>query len=615
MRRWLLRLGLASALAVVGGCGPADQPNNNGNDGNGGSTNQTVLQGKVTQAGGASGAVAGADIRLIVDDGSAAASATEPSARTSDDGTFEIQDPPTRTFSLDVTPPAGSGLQEESIRISAITGVTTQVVVRLLPAGVTVASITIAPTPVTVGEGRSQQFTAQVATSDDSSVRPTWSVTGGIGQVSANGEFTGVSAGDGEVRVTLGGQVASAAVTVAGCVLEVRDEQDQNPSGQQCNTATFAREIAVDGRAPLIVAYHDRERCAALLESLGARIDRELPLIGALVVEAPTDIIPLLEASDAVRYVDVNASVQVRDRGSIRQTPAEELLPWGVDAVDAERVWGGAEDATTLKEGAFTGKGVKVGIVDTGIDTSHVDLVVAGGKNILNAQAEPTDDNGHGTRVAGIIGARANGLGVIGIAPECDLYAVKVLDMRGGGTIADVVAGIEWCAANKMNVINMSLGVVTCEQSLKEACDAAYADGQGAVIFGAAGNRGQDTWTAWPGNFASVVSVAGTDQSDLVASFSVHGAAVEVAAPGEQIFTTDLDNGYAVEDGTSFSAPHAAGVAALVWSTGRYSSAERVRQHMRDTAKDLGPAGRDQESGYGLVDAYTAATDRSCSDQ
>ncbi len=293
----------------------------------------------------------------------------------------------------------------------------------------------------------------------------------------------------------------------------------------------------------------------------------------------------------------------------------DEVLPWGVDRIDAELAWG-----------SYTGSGVDIAIVDTGIDKNHQDLEanLAGGINFIGKgppwkrKIDPSDwndPNGHGTHVAGITAAVDNTIGVIGVAPAAHLWAVRVLDKNGSGYLSDVIDGIYWAADNGMEVINLSLGIEketldqypNDKQALQDAVGYAYYT-KGVVVVAAAGNEGagEDT-VIYPARFDSVIAVAATDSNDGRASFSSTGDTVELAAPGVDIYSTWNDGFYNTLSGTSMASPHVAGTAALVISSG-VTDATLVRSVLQSTADDLGDSGLDPLYGHGLVDAEEVVT-------
>jgi subtilisin family serine protease len=315
-----------------------------------------------------------------------------------------------------------------------------------------------------------------------------------------------------------------------------------------------------------------------------------------------------------------------------KEPQPSENLPWGVDRIDAELVWDSNGDLV-VDPGANVGAGVDVAIIDTGIDKDHQDLQanLAGGINFVgkgpswNRKVDPTkwdDDNGHGTHVAGTVAAVDNDIGVIGIAPGASLWAVKVLDRTGSGYLSDVIDGIYWAADNGMEVINLSLGIDKAtldqypndRQALQDAVDYAYLT-KGVVVVAAAGNEGagEDT-VIYPARFDSVIAVAATNNSDNRASFSSTGPAVELVAPGVDIYSTWNDGYYNTISGTSMASPHVAGTVALVIATGISDSSgnglinDEVRARLQTTADDLGATGTDEYYGHGLVDAEEAAT-------
>lgn len=264
---------------------------------------------------------------------------------------------------------------------------------------------------------------------------------------------------------------------------------------------------------------------------------------------------------------------------------AGQTLPWGVDRIDAEKA-----------QSAAQGEGVKVAIIDSGIDLDHPDLAgrVAGGYNVLSPGASYDDDFGHGTHVAGIVAASNNSQGSVGVAPLADLYAVKVLDSTGAGFVSNIIKGINWAADNGMQIINLSLTAPTDVPSLREAVSAAVS--RGIVVVVAAGNDGGAV--KYPAAYPEVIAVAATDQADALASWSARGPEIDLAAPGASIYSTYAGGIYKLMRGTSMAAPHVTGAASLILSQASLGPAE-VRQKLIDSAEVL-------PSGYKLVDAEQA---------
>ena len=354
-----------------------------------------------------------------------------------------------------------------------------------------------------------------------------------------------------------------------------------------------------------------------LIAHVGGIKLKNLDLIGAKAVWLPNRAAAAkLAASAGVARVDEDVVVEALVKeGSVKEqkgpAPAPqptESLPWGINRVDAELVWPSGNTADPIK----------VGIIDTGISNTHPDLLanVKGGINTINPTKGWNDDNGHGSHVAGIIGALDNNIGVIGTGPAIDLYAIKVLDRRGSGYLSDVIEGIQWAIANKMQVINMSLGTALDVQSFHDAVTAAKTNG--VVVVAAAGNSGGSTNESvlFPAAYSEAIAVSATDQNNVIASFSSRGPEVDLAAPGVGIYSTYKGTSYATLSGTSMAAPHVAGSAALVLNTaigaydvnanGKWDPAE-VQQKLQDRATDLGSTGFDTLYGWGLVNAYAAS--------
>ncbi|MCK4268575.1 MAG: S8 family serine peptidase, partial [Actinomycetia bacterium] len=209
--------------------------------------------------------------------------------------------------------------------------------------------------------------------------------------------------------------------------------------------------------------------------------------------------------------------------------------------------------------------------------------------------------------VAGIIAARDNNIGTVGVAPEATIIAVKVLDRRGSGSWSGVIAGLNWAIANDVDVVNMSL---SGPYNQDVATAITLADQAGIVIVAAAGNSGGAI--QYPAAFAETIAVSATDQNDNIAYFSSRGNNLSLAAPGVNIRSTFKNDGYKTYSGTSMAAPHVAGAAALMLSqpVGTYDldsdstwDTNEARAKLQDRAEDVGAIGFDNLFGYGLVDA------------
>ncbi|OLN21288.1 hypothetical protein BTO30_15800 [Domibacillus antri] len=232
-------------------------------------------------------------------------------------------------------------------------------------------------------------------------------------------------------------------------------------------------------------------------------------------------------------------------------------------------------------------------------------MTVAGGGSTVNCTSAYSDDQGHGTHVAGIIGAQNNSFGVKGAAYESELYAVKAFNQDGAAYLSDMIEGIDWSISNGMDIINLSAGTQVESAVLQSVVDQAYASG--LLIVAAAGNDGapdglEDT-VDFPARYSSVIGVGAVDSYFSRASFSSTGPAVEVAAPGVRILSTYLEDQYAYMSGTSMATPYVTGKLALLKQAYPRLTNEELRQVLIEHTQDLGPAGRDPFFGYGLIQA------------
>ncbi|MEK3917453.1 S8 family peptidase [Paenibacillus sp. FSL H7-0331] len=280
-------------------------------------------------------------------------------------------------------------------------------------------------------------------------------------------------------------------------------------------------------------------------------------------------------------------------------TPNDSLYQryqWNLPAIDTELGW-------AISKGS---KDVPVAIVDTGVDLDHPDLKdqLISGYNVVNSEMSPMDDVGHGTHVAGVIGAIVNNrLGVAGMSWYNPIIPVKVLDQSGAGSTYAVAQGIIWATDHGAKVINMSLGNYADANFLHDAIRYAY--DHDVVLIAASGNDNTEQ-PGFPAAYPEVFAVAATDANRNKASFSNYGDYIDVAAPGVNIASTYPHNQYAALSGTSMASPHVTALAALIRSVNPSLTNKEVMQIMRDTASDAGPAGKDKYFGYGIIDVVAA---------
>ncbi len=278
----------------------------------------------------------------------------------------------------------------------------------------------------------------------------------------------------------------------------------------------------------------------------------------------------------------------------VLETKSSQIMEWGNQTVLVPQ---------SLSSN-FTGKNVKVAVIDSGI-SEHEDLTIENGVSMVDYTDSYADDNGHGTYVAGIIGAKNNNIGIVGVATDSKLYAVKVLDSNGEGYLSDVMAGVDWAIQNEMDIINLSLGGGKSSPLLESMINKAV--NQNILVVAAAGNDGTATGgennVSYPARYEYVIAVGAINQNRQRATFSSTGEAVELAAPGENILSTDNNGSYNRVKGTSFATPFVSGVAALMKEIEPNLTAAQLRNKLQKESTDLGTAGRDPWYGFGLVQA------------
>lgn len=367
---------------------------------------------------------------------------------------------------------------------------------------------------------------------------------------------------------------------------------------------TFKTRIASQhGALDMITFYRDRFRVLRL----PARCDRQA-------------VLAALARNPAIAYAEPNRIMRAFFTPNDRDYP----LQWHFQLINMEQAWE-----------ASTGAGVTVAVVDSGVSPYGADgfggRLLGGYNAFINAPALWQDANYHGTHVAGTIAQETgNGAGVAGIAFDAQILPVKVLNRFGVGTTAAVAAGIRWAADNGAQVINLSLGDMEGSQTLEEAV--AYAYNRGVVLVAASGNYSDIDMlmpVAFPAAYDEVIAVGAVDVNRERAFYSNGGPELDLVAPGgspgdenddgyedgvlQETFSAyfgfawfSFGWGYYFARGTSMASPHVAGVAALIKSRHPDWGPDEVRQALIDTATHRGDPGRNDEYGYGLLNAAAA---------
>ncbi|MDO4535241.1 MAG: S8 family serine peptidase, partial [Clostridium perfringens] len=264
---------------------------------------------------------------------------------------------------------------------------------------------------------------------------------------------------------------------------------------------------------------------------------------------------------------------------------------WGLNAISAPCLW----------NKNITGAKVNVAVLDSGI-SKHSDFTVKASVSFVENET-PEDKDGHGTFVAGIIAGKNPNINSFGVSYDCNLFSVKILDNNGSGHLISLIEGIIWCGDNNIQVANMSIGfnvaLDTLSITLLESA-INYSNNKGCIFVAASGNESSDTLD-YPAAISSVISVGAINSSYEKEEFSNYGPGLDYVAPGSNIFSTYLNNSYALASGTSMSAPHVTGLIALLLSEDPLRTQEDIKSILNKHSIDLGDAGYDLKYGNGLV--------------
>ena len=371
-------------------------------------------------------------------------------------------------------------------------------------------------------------------------------------------------------------------------------------------TSTLVGQASADGDDEYIVGLEASSGFEVAADR-ASEVRRQLDFGGigkAVSGQFSADAIRGLQNDPRVRYIEENG----------RMYALEQETPYGIETVEAD---------VAIDDGE-TGDGISVAVIDTGIDAQHETLEenlgegwaadgaecttdcggggpFGGGNDIDECLEEWDDDNDHGTHCAGTVGAADNGVGVLGVAPDVTLHAVKVLECDGGGSFDAIADGVVWSADQGHDVQSMSLGGDTDSDALQDAIQ--YADERGVIMVAAAGNDGPcSDCVSYPAKYDEVIAVSATDEDDELADFSSTGPEIELAAPGVDTLSTIPRDDYEEFSGTSMACPHVAGAVATLLAAGY--DVDDVKAILKDAADDIGL--EDEEQGAGRLNVANA---------
>jgi len=274
---------------------------------------------------------------------------------------------------------------------------------------------------------------------------------------------------------------------------------------------------------------------------------------------------------------DARIRIHALSRGS---SALVDGVPWSVRHIRAPQAWGKS-----------TGLGVRIGVIDTGVDYRHPDLrdSVERGINLIYRTVPPYDDNGHGTHIAGTIAAANRLHGMIGVAPRASIHPVKAFDSNGTAFVSDIILGIDWCVRNHMHLVNMSFGMQNRSSSLLHAVT--NASQSGVVVIASSGNDGRSTDIDYPARYDNTIAVGATNKQGRVASFTNRSAGIDIYAPGDKIVSAWLGGKYREMSGTSMATSHVTGAVALLLAYRPSLTVAQIQEIVKQSGLPLKGAG------------------------
>lgn len=359
------------------------------------------------------------------------------------------------------------------------------------------------------------------------------------------------------------------------------DDDDNNP------ILVVADEVVVKFRSEAIDKKENaskflKKHRAVKVDALGVYVLKVVPRERQALIDA-------LNTLEAVEYAESNYITKFSQ--VTPNDPEFNSGQYGLKQIKAPLAWDVTKGGDAL-----------IAVIDTGVNSQHPDLAnkVALNYNFLTNSSVASDDNGHGTHVAGIIAAGTNNnIGVAGVSWNNKIMNLKALNQNGYGTDISISKAIIFAVDNGAKVMNLSLGRQAYGSTLESAVN--YATSRNVVVVAAAGNFGTSR-LVYPASYDRVIAVSAIDSTDNKAAFSSWGDWIDLSAPGVEIQSTSLSLGYERKSGTSMAAPFVAGTASLVWASGA-TSADDVINKLRVNADDIGDSGPDLFFGAGRLDA------------
>jgi subtilisin family serine protease len=279
------------------------------------------------------------------------------------------------------------------------------------------------------------------------------------------------------------------------------------------------------------------------------------------------------------------------------QASKKQIVPWSYKKLGITKTW------------KFTkGKNVKIAILDSGIDLNHPDLKHANiikTINFIEPNKPALDETGHGTFITGIIAAQNNNFGIVGIAPEAEIYILKILNKKLEGKVDSVIRALDWCVKNKINIVNMSFSTSSDNPKLRNAILKATKHG---IIIVASARNSFGSKAGFPASYPEAISVASVNYKNQISQFSAQGK-IDFCSYGENILSTTVNKNYKIASGNSVAAAHLTGMIVLILSkpekwglNPKYGiNKDKIYNVLIKLSKDLGEKGKDNIFGYGLV--------------